>query len=184
MRINFAVDPRSTFPPTKRVTYSIEVNFKSARIYYRHAAIPPCFWIRQRKVWSRCSIGFLIPAIKEASSILKAPRHSNAAALANRMRAGARLNSGCLSFFFFSWFCMGFFWGVVFMEPSRREAHADLSERGDCHVKSDKVLICPPGTERLDILLTNGQRNKTGRMLGETKFLQGHDVCFSVITAA
>lgn len=77
---------------------------------------------------------------KEISSIWKSPPSSNVASFVDCMQGCAfRLD--------------GFIFSTCFEVVSGFKAQTGcrLDWDSNCHFESDKVLICPPGTERLDI---------------------------------
>lgn len=54
----------------------------------------------------------------------------------------------------------------------------------NCHFKSDKLLICPPGTERLDIVLDKCAVEQKWQEIGEDKMPSATSFFFlSVVTA-
>lgn len=87
----------------------------------------------------RCSFALLL-LIKEKSSISKSPQSYNMVSFVDCMQA-------CV------FRLAGFIFSACFEVVSGCKAQTGcrLDWDSNCHFESDKVLICPPGTERLDI---------------------------------
>lgn len=87
------------------------------------------------------------------SSISKPPQSPNVVSFVDRMRV-CTLGLACFKF------------SACFEAVSGFKAQTGDS---NCHFESDKVLICPPGTERLDITVDKWAVEQNWQDAGEDK---------------
>lgn len=106
------------------------------------------------------------------SSISKSPPRSNVVSFVDCMQACAfRL--------------AGFIFSTCFEVVSGFKAQTGcrLDWDSNCHFESDKVLICPPGTERLDITVDKWAVEQNWQDAGEDKMPSARVFFLSIITA-